>query len=365
MTALRAAGLPIRLLTNTTGRRRASIAAGLRAAGFEIADDEVLTAAVAAAGYLRAAHPRGRVFLLGDAQSDDLEGVRLVGWDDDPDVVLLSGADESFAFENLNRVYRALLGGAAFVTMHRTMAWLTREGVCLDAGAYVARPGARRRPPRRDHRQAVARVLRRRAAGPRPAGRARGHGGRRHRRRRGRRPSRGHHRRAGAHRQVPRRAPRPGGRGARPRGRFDRRGPRPARSLRRRCARSARLEQLLVVLGSVTRHHVSADLDEGKATGAVLAQLRRDLGLQLGTGQVVLDDERVDAALAKEPLGFGAPTAGRERVDRDDGWLDRGAPSGCLPSDTRGIPSRARAGHSKLKPDEPFVDLTDGGRQCR
>ena len=135
---LRGAGLPIRLLTNTTGRSRASIAAGLRAAGFEIADDEVLTAAVAAAGYLRAAHPRGRVFLLGDAQSDDLEGVRLVGWDGDPDVVLLSGADESFAFENLNRVYRALLGGAAFVTMHRTMAWLTKEGVCLDAGAYVA-----------------------------------------------------------------------------------------------------------------------------------------------------------------------------------------------------------------------------------
>jgi HAD superfamily hydrolase (TIGR01458 family) len=134
---LRAAGLPIRLLTNTTGRSRATIAAGLRVAGFEIADDEVLTAAVAAAGYLRAAHPQGRVFLLGDAQRADLEGVRLVGWDDDPDVILLSGADESFEFENLNRVYRALLGGAAFVTMHRTMAWLTREGVCLDAGAYV------------------------------------------------------------------------------------------------------------------------------------------------------------------------------------------------------------------------------------
>jgi HAD superfamily hydrolase (TIGR01458 family) len=135
---LRAGGVPIRLLTNTTGRSRATIAAGLRAAGFEIADDEVLTAAVAAAGHLRAVHPQSRVVLMGDAQSADLEGVRLVGWDDDPDVILLSGADESFEFENLNRVYRALLGGAAFVTMHRTMSWLTSDGVCLDTGAYVA-----------------------------------------------------------------------------------------------------------------------------------------------------------------------------------------------------------------------------------
>jgi HAD superfamily hydrolase (TIGR01458 family) len=134
---LRAGGLPIRVLTNTTGRSRATIAAGLRRVGFEISDDEVLSAAVAAAAHLRAAHPQGRVFLLGDAQRADLAGVRLVGLDDGPDVVLISGADESFAFDTLNRVYRALLGGAAFVAMHRTMAWMTTEGVCLDAGAYV------------------------------------------------------------------------------------------------------------------------------------------------------------------------------------------------------------------------------------
>ena len=134
---IRAAGLPVRVLTNTTGRSRATMAAGLRAAGFEIADDEVLSAAVAAAAHLRAAHPQGRVFLLGDAQRADLEGIRLVGLDDDPDVILVSGADESFAYATVNRVYRALLGGAAFVAMHRTMSWMTTGGACLDAGAYV------------------------------------------------------------------------------------------------------------------------------------------------------------------------------------------------------------------------------------
>jgi HAD superfamily hydrolase (TIGR01458 family) len=135
---LRAAGLALRVLTNTTSRSRATLAAGLRDSGFEVADDEVLSAAVAAGTYLRTAHPGKRVFLLGDAQADDLAGVRLVGLDDDPEVVLIAGADESFAFETFNRVYRALLDGAELVAMHHTFAWLTNEGVCLDSGAYVA-----------------------------------------------------------------------------------------------------------------------------------------------------------------------------------------------------------------------------------
>ena len=134
---LRSAGLPLRVLTNTTGRSRAALAAGLRRSGFDIVDDEVLSASVAAGAYLRAVHPGARVFLLGDAQPADLEGVELVGLDDDPEVVLFSGADESYAFATLNRVYRVLLDGAAFVAMHRTFAWMTTAGLCLDAGAYV------------------------------------------------------------------------------------------------------------------------------------------------------------------------------------------------------------------------------------
>jgi HAD superfamily hydrolase (TIGR01458 family) len=135
---LRAAGLPLRVLTNTTGRSRAALAAGLRDSGFAVADHEVISAAVAAGDLLRATRPGRRVFLLGDAQADDLAGVRLVGLDDEPEIVLIAGADESFAFETFNRVYRALLDGAELVAMHHTYAWLTTEGICLDSGAYVA-----------------------------------------------------------------------------------------------------------------------------------------------------------------------------------------------------------------------------------
>jgi HAD superfamily hydrolase (TIGR01458 family) len=135
--ALRSAGLPMAVLTNTTSRSRATIAAALRRSGFVFADEEVLTASVAAGAYLRANHSGARVFLFGDAPPADLDGVQLAGLDEAPDVVLVTGADASFTFEGLNRVFRTLLGGAALVATHRTLSWMTRDGACLDAGAYL------------------------------------------------------------------------------------------------------------------------------------------------------------------------------------------------------------------------------------
>ena len=131
------AGLPMRILTNTTGYTQAAIGAGLRALGFPLADDDVFTAPVAAVAYLKAEHPGARVFVLGDALHDDTRALHRVDVDERPDVILVSGADESFTFDTLNRVYRALRDGAALVAMHRNLTWMTREGECLDAGAYL------------------------------------------------------------------------------------------------------------------------------------------------------------------------------------------------------------------------------------
>lgn len=134
---LRRRGVPFRVMTNTTSRSCRSIAATLRDAAFDIPDEHVLTASVACAAYLRSAHPGARVFVLGDAVAEDFPGVDLVGLDDDPDVVVISGADTSFTFDNLNLVHRRVMDGSAFVAMHRALTWMTNDGECLDAGAYL------------------------------------------------------------------------------------------------------------------------------------------------------------------------------------------------------------------------------------
>jgi HAD superfamily hydrolase (TIGR01458 family) len=134
---LRDHDVPFRLITNTTTHTRAALAGTLADAGIAVAAEEIVTAVVATATYLRSAHPGARVFVLsdGDARAD-LEGVRLV--DDDADVIVTGGAYVGFDYPTLNHVFRMLMGGAELVAMHRNLYWRTEEGWQLDGGAYVA-----------------------------------------------------------------------------------------------------------------------------------------------------------------------------------------------------------------------------------
>lgn len=144
--ALRAAGVPMRFLTNTTSKTRADMTASLRTAGFEVDEEEVLTAASGMAAYLHSAHPGGRCLLLNSGDiSADLPEVDLVlpgsgtspSGRADVDVVVVGGAGPELTYEAMDEAFRALMGGAALVAAHTNAMWKTAEGLHLDAGAYV------------------------------------------------------------------------------------------------------------------------------------------------------------------------------------------------------------------------------------
>ncbi|NBM16709.1 HAD-IIA family hydrolase [Streptomyces sp. GC420] len=142
LTRLRTAGCEPVLVTNTTSRTRASIAATLADAGFPIGPDDVLTAPSATAAYLAENYDGARGLLLtsGDI-GEDLAGagVTFVGEDDeDPvDVVLVGGAGPEFGYRSLNRAFHRLQQGARLVAMHRNLYWRTRHGLDLDSGAFL------------------------------------------------------------------------------------------------------------------------------------------------------------------------------------------------------------------------------------
>jgi HAD superfamily hydrolase (TIGR01450 family) len=119
--ALRARGVPFRLLTNTTVRSRASLGALLRELGFDIADDEIITAPVATAAYLRRRFPGQPCYPIvkGDVL-DDFDGVP---FSEGPDarVVVIGGAEEGFSYAAMNHAFRLLLAGAKLVAMHRNL----------------------------------------------------------------------------------------------------------------------------------------------------------------------------------------------------------------------------------------------------
>ncbi|RVU20011.1 HAD-IIA family hydrolase [Streptomyces antnestii] len=152
MERLRAADLPLALVTNTTSGTRESICARLTGAGFPVAVDDILTAPAVTAAYLRENHPGARCLLLnsGDIEAD-LAGVTLVDTDTDPDadtntdtdtdvdvdVVVVGGAGEEFGYAALNRVFHHLQRGAHLVAMQRNLYWRTAAGLDLDTGAFL------------------------------------------------------------------------------------------------------------------------------------------------------------------------------------------------------------------------------------
>ncbi|MFJ4466377.1 TIGR01458 family HAD-type hydrolase [Streptomyces sp. NPDC089424] len=142
--AIRDAGLPVALVTNTTSRTRASVAGTLAEAGFPVTARDVLTAPAATAAYLTEHFPGARCLLLNSGDvAEDLEGVRLVPGDADAgaeavDVVVVGGAGPEFTYPALNRAFGHLRRGARLVAVHRNLYWRTEDGLRLDTGAYLA-----------------------------------------------------------------------------------------------------------------------------------------------------------------------------------------------------------------------------------
>jgi HAD superfamily hydrolase (TIGR01458 family) len=136
---LRDAELPVALLTNTTSRTRASIAATLSDAGFAVEEDDILTAPALTAAYLRENRPDARCVLLNSGDiGADLSEVNLVPPDSsDVDIVIVGGAGPEFGYEALNRLFGHLQNGAELVAMHRNLFWRTSAGLSLDTGAFL------------------------------------------------------------------------------------------------------------------------------------------------------------------------------------------------------------------------------------
>ena len=129
---------PVRLLTNTTSRSRATIAAGLRGRGFTIEEDEVLTPAALVLDYCRE-HGYGRVSLLvSEDLRADLGDLEDVGPDEKADAVVLGDLGDGFTADALNRAFRRLLDGAPLIALQHNRYWRADDGLVLDVGAYAA-----------------------------------------------------------------------------------------------------------------------------------------------------------------------------------------------------------------------------------
>lgn len=134
--ALRAGGVPVRFVTNTTRVPRSTIAGWMEDFGIAATNEDIFTPPVAAVTWLARRGIRRVAICLPDDSRAEFSRFEIV--DADPEAVVIGDLGAGWTFEVMNRVFRWLLDGAAFVALHRNRYWKTGGELVLDAGAFVA-----------------------------------------------------------------------------------------------------------------------------------------------------------------------------------------------------------------------------------
>ena len=132
---LKAAGIAVRCITNTTRQPRRLLLAKLRGFGLNIQAGELFMPAIAARRFLEV---RGLTpyLLVHPALEEDFTGVSGA---DAPNAVVVGDAATGFTYDSLNAAFRALDAGAEFLALARNRSFRDADNLLsLDAGPFVA-----------------------------------------------------------------------------------------------------------------------------------------------------------------------------------------------------------------------------------
>lgn len=129
---LRASGLPLRFLTNTTRTPSTILFAKLQRMGFTLAAGEIQTAALAARTLVRNRGLRPLWLIHPDIAAEMGESAA------EPNVVVLGDMGTHFTYPILNHAFRLLMEGLPLMAMARNRYFMEPDGLSLDMGAFVA-----------------------------------------------------------------------------------------------------------------------------------------------------------------------------------------------------------------------------------
>jgi len=132
---LRARGLGVCFLTNSTLKSRASAAERLRRRGFQVAPEEIITASYATASYLREQNPRSCLVLLEGEGRREFDG--LPQNHERPEYVVVGHDSRALNFDGMNRALALLLNGARLVGMQSELVDHSSGTPQLNVGSWA------------------------------------------------------------------------------------------------------------------------------------------------------------------------------------------------------------------------------------
>jgi HAD superfamily hydrolase (TIGR01458 family) len=136
LSALIQKDIPFRIVTNTTSKPRSAIVSAMSALGIEVNPEQLITAPIIGRDYLVREGITRCFPLLKRTLLEDLGTIEFV--ESAPEAVLVGDIGEELTYTALNRAFRFLMDGAAFVTLARNRYFRGADGLCLDVGSIVA-----------------------------------------------------------------------------------------------------------------------------------------------------------------------------------------------------------------------------------
>ncbi len=141
LAAIQSSGRPFVLFTNGSHVPPETFAAGLRAAGLPIGDQQVLTPLCSVQSYLRSRKPQAAVMLFGTEAAREYlmaGGLQIVDWRDAQQAEVVFVAHPAAAdFEQLETAARAVLAGAQLLTGSYAPAYAGHDGPIFSRGAML------------------------------------------------------------------------------------------------------------------------------------------------------------------------------------------------------------------------------------
>lgn len=132
---LRAAGLALRFVTNTTARSRSHTLQKLGRLGFAVRDEELVTPAALAVAHCTRHALRRAALVMNDEVKRDFGALEEA---DDAQAVIVGDLGDAFGYDVLNRAFRQVMAGAELIALQKNRYWLRADGLSLDVGPFVA-----------------------------------------------------------------------------------------------------------------------------------------------------------------------------------------------------------------------------------
>lgn len=129
-------GFPYLFLTNLTRYNHEHVHERLLEMGFKTAIDQLFTAPLAAAEWLREQKAK-KIFLVAGADlGPDFHDFEIT--DQEPDYVVVGDLGERFDYGILNKAFQMLVEGAELLALQKNRFWRKNGEIIMDAGGFVS-----------------------------------------------------------------------------------------------------------------------------------------------------------------------------------------------------------------------------------